>query len=65
MNDGYLDADCVMTFFFTTGFLKKSDWKHHSPELYYPARFYHAEKKSTITMDLWTSWIYVPNDPEK
>jgi hypothetical protein len=52
MNDGYLDAECVITFFFTTGFLKESDWKHNSQEFYYPARFYHAEKKSTITLEV-------------
>jgi hypothetical protein len=52
MNDGYLDAECVITFFFTTGFLKESHWKHNSEELYYPVRFYHTEKKSTITLEI-------------
>jgi hypothetical protein len=52
MNDSYLDAECVINFFFTTGFLKKSDWKHDSKELYYPARFYHAEERSTITLEV-------------
>ena len=52
MNDGYLDADCVITSFFASGFLQESAWKHDSQELYYPARFYHAEKKSTITLEI-------------
>jgi hypothetical protein len=52
MNDGYLDAECVIAFFFTTGFLKGTDWKHKSQELYYPARFYHAENKATVTLEI-------------
>jgi hypothetical protein len=52
MNDGYLDADCVITFFFTSGFLQAGEWKHNSREIYYSARFYHAEKKSTITLEI-------------
>jgi hypothetical protein len=52
MNDGYLDAECVITFFFQTGFLKKIAWKHKSQELYYPVRFYHAEKKATVTLEI-------------
>ena len=52
MNDGYLDAECVITFFFTSGFLEKGDWKHESRELYYPARFYHVEKRAVITLEI-------------
>jgi hypothetical protein len=60
MNDGYLDAECVITFFFMAGFLKESKWKHKSQELYYPVRFYHAEKRSTITLE-----ISVFNEPPR
>jgi hypothetical protein len=52
MNDGYLDAECVIKFFFMAGFLKESDWKHNTNELYYPARFYHAEKNAIITLEV-------------
>jgi hypothetical protein len=52
MNDDYLDADCVMSFFFSSGFLEKNDWKHESRELYYPARFYRVGQKTLVTLEI-------------
>jgi hypothetical protein len=52
MNNDYLDAECVITFFFTSGFLEASNWKHDSRELYYPARFYRSEKRSIVTLEI-------------
>jgi hypothetical protein len=52
MNDGYLDADCVLTFFFNSGFLEAGSWKHDSRELYYPARFYRVEKRAIVSLEI-------------
>jgi hypothetical protein len=52
MNDGYLDADCVIKFFFNSGFLEKGSWKHDSRERYYPVRFYRVEKKTIVVLEI-------------
>ena len=55
MNDGYLDADCAISALISLGVLKPADWKREQlkvQELYYPARFYHAEKKATVTLEI-------------
>jgi hypothetical protein len=53
MNDGYLDADCVITFFFKSGFLEEDSWKHDTRELYYPARFFRTEKRSIVSLEIY------------
>jgi hypothetical protein len=43
MNDGYLDAECVITFLQRIGLIRQTAWKHQNTpvtELYYPVRFF-------------------------
>jgi hypothetical protein len=56
MNDGFLDAECVVAHLFSIGLLQKQDWKREGrgkiQELYYPVRFYHAATRATITLEI-------------
>jgi hypothetical protein len=56
MNDGFLNAECVLDFLFGIGFIEKSDWKHSAreniQELYYPVRFFLLERKSIISLEI-------------
>ena len=47
MNDGYLDAECVITFLQGIGLVRPKVWKHENPpvtELYYPIQFFQTLK---------------------
>jgi hypothetical protein len=47
MNDGYLDAECVITFLQEIGLVRPKVWKHENPpvtELYYPIQFFQTAR---------------------
>ena len=48
MNDGFLLADCVIEYLVKTGFIHTSNWKHTTKELYYPVRFFIADKIASV-----------------
>ena len=56
MNDGYLLADCVFNYFFGSGFMHNSKWKHESKELYYTASFFvKGTRASTVSFEVIVS----------
>jgi hypothetical protein len=48
MNDGFLDAECVINHWIRTGFIQDSKWKHDSKELYYTEIFLLVGKRATM-----------------
>jgi hypothetical protein len=56
MNDGYLDAECVITFLQKIGFVRPNAWKHENPlvtELYYPVQFFQTAHAATISFMIY------------
>jgi hypothetical protein len=56
MNDGYLLADCVFSFFSNAGFIHYSEWKHETKELYYTVSFFlKGARTSTVSFEVTVS----------
>jgi len=56
MNDGFLLADCVFRIFSEIGFIRYSDWKHETREMYYTVSFFMNETRaSTVSFEVIVS----------
>ena len=56
MNDGFLLADCVFDFLFSSDFIHKSQWKRDTRELYYTVSFFlKGTRASTISFEVTIS----------
>ena len=52
MNDGFLDAECVIAFFISIGLIKPAKWKHNTIELFYLTKFYYSETNGTLSLQI-------------
>jgi hypothetical protein len=48
MNDGFLNAECVINYWIRAGFIQNSKWKHDSKELYYTGIFLLEGKRASV-----------------
>ena len=60
MNDGYLDAECVINGLVSARFIHAAGWKHAGRERSYPASFWLATGKSLVSF-----WIVVIDEAHK
>ncbi len=56
MNDGFLLADCVFDYLFTSDFIHQAKWKHDTRELYYTVSFFlKGTRAFTISFEVTVS----------
>jgi hypothetical protein len=56
VNDGYLDAECVINFLLGINFIKNREWKHSNKivqELVYPISFFMQKHNACISFSIY------------